>query len=328
MSTELTPQKIFEMARSFMPARIILTAHELQVFPSLRQGPVSVQELAKKLGCSERGLDRLLSALVALGLLEKNKSGYSLTDIAKRCFLPDSPDYLAGLDHANQMWETWSTLTQAVRRGGRVAGRPMVEQDTSYFRKFISAMHANASPRAEEVVSLLDLTGVERVIDVGGGSGAYAAAFARRLPAGEVILFDLPQVIEIAPEFLARYPGGEHVKRQSGDMLKDEFPSPADLIWLSAIIHMFSPQENQELLVRCARALKPGGRVAIQDFVMDENRVNPPAGAIFALNMLVARDWGDTYTEHEIRSWLEAAGFHSITRRDTSYGQAIMMGTK
>lgn len=328
MSTDLTPARIYEIARGFMPARIILSAHELGVFIGLRDGPCPASELAAKLSCNERGMERLLAALVTLGLLTKKDGKFALSDVARRALLPESPEFLSGLDHANQMWETWTTLSDALRRGGKVAGPEMVERDATYFRKFISAMHAHAYPRTDEVLSLLDLTNVRRILDVGGGSGAYAAAFARRLPNAEVLLFDLPQVVSFAPEFLSRYPGGHAVKCVAGNMLTDEFPAPVDLIWLSAIIHMFSPEENRGLLRRCAKALAPQGRVGILDFVMDDDRLHPPAGTIFALNMLVARDWGDTYTEREITDWLHEAGFRTVSRVDTSFDQSIIIGIK
>lgn len=328
MSTDLTPARIYEIARGFMPARIILSAHELGVFVGLRDGPRRASELAAKLSCSERGMERLLAALVTLGLLTKKDGKFALSEVARRALLPESPEFLSALDHVNQMWETWTTLSDAVRRGGKVIGPPMVERDADYFRKFISAMHAHASPRANEVLSLIDLSNVRRVLDLGGGSGAYAAAFARRLPDAEVYLFDLPQVVTLAPEFLSRYPGGHAVKCVAGNMLTDEFPAPVDLIWLSAIIHMFSPHENRELLRRCAKALAPKGRVVILDFVMDDERLRPPAGTIFALNMLVARDWGDTYTEREITQWLKEAGFGAVSRVDTSFDQSLIIGSK
>jgi predicted O-methyltransferase YrrM len=328
MSQELTPTRIAEMARAFMTSRIILTAWELGVFPTLRDGPLTAGEVAQRIGCSERGTDRLLAALVVLGLLEKEGDKYALTDVARRAFLPESPEFLGGLGHACQLWETWSTLTDAVRRGGEVLGTAMPQRDREYFEKFIAAMHANAAPRAAEIAALLPLRDPRRIIDVGGGSGAYAAAFAARFPQADVILFDLPQVVEIAPSFLQRTPGGDRVRLVAGDMLTDDLPGPADLIWMSAIIHMFSPDENRQLVGRCARALAPGGLLAIQDFVMDEARLNPPAGAIFALNMLVGRDSGDTYTEGEIRAWFEDAGLQFVERIDRPYNNAIMIARR
>ncbi len=326
--TPKTPEQIFKMARSFMPARIILTAHELGVFPTLREGPLTAKDVAQKLGCDTRGMDRLLAALVVFGLLSKSGQAYELTELARRALLPESGEYLAGLDHACQMWETWSTLSEAVRKGGKVVAERMEERDRAYFEKFISAMHANAAPKASHVVALLPLGAPRRILDVGGGSGSYAAAFAQAYPHAEVILFDLPQVMEIAPKFLAQYPSGERVKCVCGDMLRDELPGPADLIWLSAIVHMFSPEENYQLVARCARALAPQGLLAIQDFVMDETRLQPAAGAVFALNMLVARDWGDSYTEGEMRAWLEGAGLAYEQRIDTPYDTSILLARK
>lgn len=323
-----TPEQIYEIARSFMPARIILTAHELGVFMQLRESPCTSEEVARSLQCHPRGIDRLLCALVALGLVHKSAGKYSLAPVARDALLPEGKAFLAGLDHVCQMWESWSTLTQAVRHGGKVDDLPITARDRGYFEKFIRAMHANAHPRARRVAALLPIDPPHRIVDLGGGSGAYAAAFAERWPEAEVILFDLPQVVEIAPRYLREEPHGFRVQLRAGDMFSDELPAPTQFIWLSAIIHMFSPAQNLALLERCARACAPGGTVAIQDFVMSEDRTQPPHGAIFALNMLVAREWGDTYTESDIRGWMAAAGLHHVQRLDTPFGTAIMLGEK
>jgi SAM-dependent methyltransferase len=113
-----------------------------------------------------------------------------------------------------------------------------------------------------------------------------------------------------------------------GDLVEDDFGSGYDLVFVSSIVHMFSPADNQTFVAKCAAALNSGGQLVLKDFVVGEDRTQPADAALFALNMLVGTVAGDTYTEGEIRAWMEQAGLHNIRRIDTSFGSAIITGRK
>jgi cyclopropane fatty-acyl-phospholipid synthase-like methyltransferase len=162
-------------------------------------------------------------------------------------------------------------------------------------------------------------------LDVGGGSGAYAIAFAQAQPGLEVVVFDLPNVVPLTQGYVAAAGLSDRITTQSGDYNVNELGAGFDLAFLSAIIHANSPEQNRALLVRCARALNPGGQVVIQDFIMDEDRTTPAFGALFALNMLVGTSGGDTYTEAEVNGWLEACGFTDFRRMEVASGMATTL---
>jgi hypothetical protein len=94
----------------------------------------------------------------------------------------------------------------------------------------------------------------------------------------------------------------------------DEFGKGYDLILLSAICHMFDPEQNQDLFGHCYRALERGGRIVIRDFILEPDKTAPKWVALFAINMLVGTKSGSTYTEAEYKAWLTGARFQSITR--------------
>ncbi|AXA35153.1 MAG: SAM-dependent methyltransferase [Candidatus Sumerlaea sp.] len=324
-----TPMDIQELARAFMLSRTILTAHELRVFDRIADGHCRAEEIAQATGTDTRAMDRLLNALVGFGLLTKSEDAhFDLTEIARQALVSESPDFVAGLDHTAQLWNRWHYLTESVRLG--TAAAPDLNQPRSreWTERFIAAMQANAAPKADELVSMLDLSGVRRVLDLGGGSGAYAAAFARRDERIEPILFDLPDVLDIAAGYLGKAGILHRIRMLAGDMLRDPLGGPYDLIWVSAIVHMFSPEENAKLLQRCAEVLAPGGQLVIHDFIMDETRTQPPAGALFALNMLVNTRRGDSYTEQEIREWMENAGLRYQETKQTRHPTALMIAKK
>lgn len=320
---------LWRMARGFQPSRILLTAVEMGVFAALGNGPKTSLEVATELKANERATDRLMNALVALGLLITEGGFFINSEEVNEYLVPGKPDYMgAALMHTANMWDSWSTLTDAVKVGTSLLKREGKSRQ-QWIESFISAMHYNATRRAREVVSIIDLTGLYRLLDVGGGSGAYSIAFCRAKPDLEAVVFELPDVVPLTKQYIEEAGMIERIKVVAGDYLEDELGSGFDMAFLSSVIHSNRPKENQELFNKCWRALSPGGMIAIQDFIMDPNRTTPPHGAIFALNMLVATPGGDTYTEEEITEWLRAASFEEPRRLDPFSGvTAILMSWK
>jgi predicted methyltransferase len=137
-------------------------------------------------------------------------------------------------------------------------------------------------------------------------------AFLARNPAMRGVIFDFAPVLTMAKKRLEEEGFLDRVKLAAGDFYQDELPGGCDLALLSAIIHQNNPEQNVELYKKIYRALEPGGVVLIRDHIMDECRTQPPAGAMFALNMLVNTSGGDTYTLEEVKETLEAAGFGEV----------------
>jgi precorrin-6B methylase 2 len=324
-----SPVEFMEIVNAFRISKIILTAYELNLFTILKDGPLTSPVVAKAVGANERATDRLMNALVPIGLLKKSGSQFSNTDFSTRYMIKGQSTYLGGIGHLVHQWRTWSTLTEAVKEGTSVAMKlPIGERDDAWLESFIAAMHARGIQQAKEVAAVLDLSQTRRVLDIGGGSGAFTFEFIRENPSISATIFDLPNVIPITRQYISREGFGDSVTTLAGDYLKDKFGYDYDLILVSAVVHINSPEENMLLINKCAEALNPGGQLVILDHIMTDDRTEPAVGAIFALNMLVGTQKGDTYTEKEMKSWMQAAGFKYIRRRDTPQGSNMMIGIK
>jgi len=118
------------------------------------------------------------------------------------------------------------------------------------------------------------------------------------------------------------------IKTLTGDYHVDEIGDGYDLVFLSAIVHSNSDEENIKLLAKCSNALNPGGQVVVLDFIMEEDRTKPVFGALFSLNMLVGTESGDTYTESEVKNRMEQAGLSGMTRIDTPFNASLIIGRK
>ncbi len=321
-------QRILELASAFQASRVLLSAVELDLFTSLDEAPRASAEVARAIGADPRGTDRLMNALCALGLLEKQEDRFRNSPAASQFLVRGKAGYIAGLMHWVHLWDSWSTLTAAVRRGGAVLRAPVGARGDDWLEAFIAAMHWRAVQHAQEVVGGLDLAGVTRVLDVGGGSGAYAMAFIRAKPGLRATVFDLPAVLPLTRRHVEAANLAGAIELVAGDYNTDPPGEGFDLVFLSAILHSNSPEENRQLLRRCGTALTAGGQLVIQEFLIHEERTGPVFPALFALNMLVGTPAGDTYTEAEIRAWMAEASVGEITRRDTPFGTGLLIGRR
>lgn len=319
----ISHEGIMELSRAFQGSRILLSAFELDVFTILGDRERSSEEVAEAIGAEPRGTDRLLNALCALEVLSKSGGKFANSSAAAQLLVKGKPDYQAGLMHTVHLWDSWSTLTSAVRKGGLVNQRYVEERDDTWFVAFIAAMHGRAAKEAPGLVSRLDLAGVSRVLDVGGGSGAFSMAFVRAKDNLKSTVFDLPNVVSLTQGYIEKEGLSDRIDTAAGDYNLDELPTGYDLVFLSAIIHSNSSQQNQALFNKISRSLNHGGRIVISDFIMNDDRVSPAFGAFFALNMLVNTPEGDTFTEHEIKDWITGAGMSFVERKG-----GLMVGRK
>jgi SAM-dependent methyltransferase len=235
---------------------------------------------------------------------------------------------MGGLMHSNHLWNTWSNLTQVVKTG--VSANPSVinARGEEWLVSFITAMHDRARNQSHQQVSRIDLAGVNSVLDVGGGSGAFSMEFIRLKPELKATVFDLPNVVPITRDFIEKEGFTGKIKTVAGDYTSDDLPEGFDLVFLSAIIHSNSLEVNQNLVRKCYLALNTNGRIVIQDWVMNNDRTMPTGGAIFAVNMLVGTEAGDCFTDEEVTGMLSAAGFSNMSRKVFESGMSQVTAHK
>ena len=323
------PAGLMEMINSFRQSRVILTAYELGIFSAFDSHPKTSDEIATAVNADPRATDRLMNALAALGLLHKQGNLFSNSDFAAKFLVQQSPAYMSGLQHTVHLWKTWSSMTDCIKTGKSVAyPGPINDRADEWLEGFIAAMHYRAIPQARETADLLDLTGVKRILDIGGGSGAFCFEFVNRVPGASAVVFDLPNVVPITHKYISKSGLEENVSTLAGNYLTDCFGSGYDLVFISAVIHINSSEENMQLIKKSVDAMNPGGQLVISDWIMNDERTKPEAGALFALNMLVGTQKGDTYTESEVTNWMMESGLKNIQRKPMVNQSSLMVGVK
>lgn len=321
----MLPEHLNQTIRSYMPSRAILTALELDLFTAVGDG-ATAEEAARVIHVDTRSLEMLLNALVALGLLAKVEDVFRNTAESTRYLTAGSKDsHREGLLHVANIWHRWSTLTEAVRRGTSIP----VEHASSpgWTKDFIAAMQRNAKERAPAVVSAVGTMGVRRILDLGGGSGIYSIAFSKASPEIHCEILDLPEVVPLTAGYIERAGAASQVTIRAGDMLEEDLGSGFDLVLLNAICHMFSPEQNLRLFRRARQALVPGGRLVVQDFLLNGDKTGPLHAALFSLNMLVGTASGACYSESEYTAWMASSGFTEVGRIPIPGPSGLIIGS-
>jgi len=324
----MNPNTIREFASSFQKSRILLSSFELDLFTHLDESGTSGNQIANKLHLDEHACERLLNALVSLGFLAKQNQLFFNTAESFTFLSKKSPEYLGGLMHSNHLWNSWSNLTQVVKTGNAAHSAEINERGEEWLFSFINAMHDRAKKQAPLQLANIDLSGIQSVLDIGGGSGAFSMEFITRKPSIQATVFDLPNVVPITQKFIDKEDFSTKVKTHTGDYTTDNLPKGFDLVFLSAIIHSNPLEVNRDLIKKCYNALNKNGKIIIQDWIMNNDRTQPTSGAVFAINMLVGTEAGDCFTEQEVTEMLSAAGFATISRIEFESGLSQMIAQK
>jgi SAM-dependent methyltransferase/biotin operon repressor len=277
----------------------------------------SAEEVASRLGLSSRAVHALLSALAEMGIVAEDGDKFRLVEGHGGPLLDRShPDYAGGfVAHRFELMRKWAQMPQILKTGSPIEDDP--GQGPEGQETFIYSMRRLAKPGVRVVADLLlsRLPENPHILDIGGGPGTYAEAFVER--GAQVTVFDLPEVVELMKERLS----AAGVSAVVGGDFNEGLPEgPFDAAYLGSVSHIYGPEENLSLIKRVAGSLSPGGLIAIRDFVRGLSK----GAALFAVNMLVNTQSGNTYTEEDYRGWLGAAGFQEvqvlpIPNRDTHF---------
>ncbi|MBZ5495348.1 MAG: methyltransferase domain-containing protein [Acidobacteriia bacterium] len=322
------PDELLQTLRAFQESRALLTAIELDVFSAVGGG-ASAESVAACLATDTRATEMLLNALAAIGMLSKESGIFHNTRTSARYFTAGSPDNSReGLMHTVHLWPRWSTLTDCIRAGTAVISRETGARDENWTHAFIAAMDRNAAERIPLVVRAVDLEGVHRMLDLGGGSGAYSIAFAQASGDLQVEILDLPEVVPITGKYVEMAGLTARIKIGAGDLRADPLGAGFDLVFVSAICHMLDPGENRDLFQRCCQALGPQGRLVVQDFILEPDKTSPKSAALFALNMLVGTRAGSSYSIDEYTAWMREAGFPDVKHIRLPGPTCLVVGTR
>ena len=232
--------------------------------------------------------------------------------------------------HHHHLMAGWSRLDEAVRSGGPIRDRVAHGDDETVRESFLMGMFNLASQLAPAIAQSLDLSGCARLLDLGGGPGTYAIHFCLVHPELSAVVYDLPTTRSFAEGTIARFNLSDRIRFTAGDYHRDLLPTGFDAVWLSHVLHADGPQACAALLAKAVAALNPGGRLMVQEFILNDAKDGPQFPALFSLNMLLGTEAGQSYSESELIAMLQAAGLSDVRRLalDLPNGAGVISGRK
>jgi predicted O-methyltransferase YrrM len=306
---DINPLPLWNLAHVYCEAKTFHSAVDLGIFTILEGKQLTSEQIAEALALQVRPVRMILDACVGLELLEKVEGTYKNTPLSSAFLVRGKPNYSGNFVTLEAYsYQAWANLTQAIRQNGPVV-LPM--KDDSALKFFTHAMYSTSVFSSSILAEVVDLSGYKSLLDVGGGSGINAIRFAERYPDLQATVFDQPAALEVAREYIAASPAKKRITTAAGNYL-EKLPHGYDAALLSNILHGESPEQNHLLLKRVFHVLDSPGLVIISDTLPNEERTGPLFPLLFALNELLHTEGGDTYTETEIKGWLEAAGFRNV----------------
>ena len=310
---------LMALSTGFWAFKTLAAAHDLDLFSRLADGAgTTADELAQALGLHPRPAEMLLTGCAALGLLEKKQGRYRNTALSDTYLVRGKPYYFGGFVQMadKRLYAGWGKLGEALRTNRPTTWDPAVQasmfdgEDPMMLAHFWEAMHSLSTMTARKLGEAVDLSHFRRLLDIGGGSGAYDIEICKQYGNLRATVFDLPFVATIAAKKVAEAHLADRIATVGGNFF-EQLPGDHDVHLLSMIMHDWDEAKNRALLRRSFEALPDGGAVVISELLVDDEKTGPAPAALMSLNMLIETE-GRNYTPAEYSAWLEDAGFRQI----------------
>jgi len=306
---------LFDLVAGFVYSQTLLACIEADLFEFLAGGPRSIAEIAAQANLPESGAERLVAAAASLDLLERRDGGDAALGRLGAALVGDAG--LAAMIRHHRLLYADLAEPLGVLRGeadGALAafwGYGRAETDAGRPDAYSELMAATLPMVAEEVFAAYDLSRHQRLLDVGGGEGAFLIEAARAAPGLRLGLFDLPPVAERAGRRLAEAGLADRAATHAGSFLWDPLPAGADLISLIRIIHDHGDADAMTILRACRAALTPGGTLLLAEPMAGARGAAPMGEAYFGF-YLSAMGEGRPRAASTLTAMLREAGFAGV----------------
>ena len=308
---------VSSVAYGFMGSQALFSALEIGLFTELAAGSSSLDELARRLTVEPRALRALLEACVATELLERDGDRYRNSVGAERYLVRHARGYVGDYylrQIATTLYPQLPAARAAVRGtsvGSTYAG---FLEDPARAEEFIRGPHAGSSGPAYLLAKALDVASYTNLLDLGGGSGAFAIEMVRRHRLSAIVV-DQRSVVAVARKIVGEAGLADRIRCVEGDVVTGAWPPGADLILLSYVVSSYGPLVLGDLMARAHAYLPPGGGLVVHDFALHGDRPGPRNAALWYFANLAISASTHPHTVDDITRAMSDAGFVGVTAR-------------
>lgn len=306
--------RLQRLARAYCETAVLFAAIDLDLFTHVAQGADSVEKLASAMGIRLLQAERLVTAAVAMGLLSQSAQGLRNAADAERFLVKGKPGYAADwLMFTRDDVPAWFSLTNTLREAEAPSVLGMYENLTvEQARKYHAATYSVGAGAGRRFARQVDMSARRRLLDLGGGSGAYSIEAVKANPQLRAVVFDLPPVIEVAREYIAAAGVGDRVDVLPGDFARTAFPKDVDIVVMASNLPIYDEAVIGAVIARVNDALLPGGEFHLVGEMLRDDRSGPLDAALWGMNEAVCRSAGKAHTISQCVGYFRAAGFVDI----------------
>ncbi|MBI3875230.1 MAG: methyltransferase domain-containing protein [Verrucomicrobia bacterium] len=330
------PTEIYRLRDGIYAADLLAAAVvHLDFFTWLAKTPATLAQICRAFDFAERPVDVMLSLFQALNLVRREGDVFQATELAREHLVKDSPwnvgpyfgslkDRPVTLDFLRVL-RTDKPANWASSKDGDAWAAAMEQE--KFAENFTAAMDSRGVLLGQALAGRVNLDGRRRLLDIGGGSGIYACAFAAANPSLQAVVFEKPPVDAVTRRRIEARGLDARVSVQTGDFFKDELPRGFDAHLFSNVLHDWDVPLVKDLLRKSAAALAPGGLLIIHDMHLNADKSGPLPAACYSAILMHATE-GRIYGVAEMEAWLRETGFGEVQWQPTAADRSVMTAVR
>lgn len=314
--TRVDTTRLQRLARAYTESAVFYAALDLELFTHVAAGCGTNQALAEAMGTSELNAERLTTVCLALGLLEHGPGGELVNAPDCQTYLVKGTERYAGpwMEFTRPEVGAWFELTGKLTDPTPPRTLGMYDGLTvDRARRYHAATYSIGMGAGRRFCRQVDLTGRRRMLDLGGGSGAYSINAVQTFPGLEAIVFDLPPVVVVTQEYLDRNQVADRVSTVGGDFIADELPSGCDVAVMASNLPIYDAERIALVVAKTFQTLDPGGEMHLVGEMLAPDGIGPLDAALWGMAEVHYGSGGRAHSVTEVRRYFEQAGFTGIT---------------
>ena len=318
MSLLTEAEEISDIAFGFMGSKALFAALHYGLFTHLSEGALTAEDAGAKAGLPAERARTLLTALAALRLVSVEEGRYANSPAADAFLVQgrkyDFGDYLR-LQVDRQMYKLLDQIEPALADRlpeGATGSYADWFSDPEEAALYSRSQHAGSIGPARGLAKLVDLSGARTLLDVGGGTGAFAITLCKAYPELTATIVEFPTVAALGREYVAEAGLSDRIEYVEGDGLEAAWPEGRDAVLMSYLFSGVPGEAHPRLIERAFEHLAPGGRYMVHDFVVREARDGPKLAALWQLQHTAFTPTARSLDDGALRRDLVAAGFANV----------------
>lgn len=325
----ITPGMVLGLAAGRLTSGFLELAVRRNLFARMKGRAVPLSELPAVWEMPAPSARLLAQFLTNMGFLRLRDGALSNAPLAEAALTSEDSELYRSVVHLfkydlslaemeSQLLDPPALHWYQLRDSGEITDRrPLIRQDRDdWVQQLAGARHPNRVQWGKTLASRYDFSGHRLLLDLGGASGGYCVGIRKTNPHLRCIVFDLPEVVEVAREKLAEEGESEHIETIGGSYFTSERLPTTDVALLANTLHLWSPDDDRVILRKVSEALEPGGTILVRETFFEDDWTGSPE-PIYDAFLLVGKEgqsgWQPSYAEME--ELLREAGFEQVERR-------------